>query len=65
MTPKEIDAFISAYSVCVGDADTQTVTDFMNKYNAGEYMDYFEHYTSIMDALMMWHSAIQFVNSNK
>lgn len=65
MTPKEIDAFIAAYSVCVGDADTETVTDYMHKYNAGIDVPYFHHYTSITDALMMWHSAIQFINSNK
>lgn len=65
MTPQETDQFIAAYSVCVGDVNTETVADFMRRYNAGEDVPYFHGYTSILDALMMWQSAIQFVNSNK
>ena len=59
MTPKEQTAFIDAYRMFVGDADRDTVTEFVSKYNAGEMMYKGSHFTSIMDALLMWHGAIK------
>ena len=59
MTPAEQTAFIDAYNMFVGDADRDTVTEFVRKYNAGEVIYKAQHYTSIMDALLMWHGAIK------
>ena len=60
MTPQEQEAFIDAYTVFVGDADRDTVTEFLRKYNAGETIHKGRHFTSIMDALLMWHSALHY-----
>ena len=59
MTPAEQIAFIDAYCTYVGDADRDTVTDFLARYNAGDVIYKGRHYTSIMDALLMWHGAVQ------
>ena len=58
MTPAEQTAFIDAYCMFVGDADRDTVIEFVRQYNAGDTI-YGRNYTSIMDALMMWHGAIK------
>lgn len=60
MTPVEQAAFIDAYTVFVGDADRDTVTEFMRQYNAGETILKDRHFTSIMDALLMWHGALHY-----
>ena len=59
MTIDEQKAFVNAYGqnvAMVADAD---VADFVRRYAAGEDIDYSGDYTSIMDALGMWHSAIK------
>ena len=60
MTPAEQTAFIDAYCTFVGDASRADVTNFVDRYNAGELIYRGQHYTSIMDALLMWHGAIQY-----
>jgi hypothetical protein len=57
MNTAEQTAFVEAYSRNVARASDTTVADFVRRYAAGEDMDYAGDYTSIMDALMMWHSA--------
>ena len=59
MTPQEQTAFIDTYNMFVGDADRDIVNEFVRQYNAGETPKYSEHFTSIMDALLMWHGAIK------
>ena len=59
MTIDEQKAFVKAYGqnvAMVADAD---VADFVARYAAGEDIHYSGDYTSIMDALGMWHSAIK------
>jgi hypothetical protein len=59
MKTDEQNAFVNAYGqnvAMVADAD---VADFVRRYAAGEDIDYSGDYTSIMDALGMWHSAIK------
>jgi len=60
MTPQEREAFVDAYSTFVGDADRATVTEFVRKFNAGETILKGRHFTSMMDALLMWHGAIRY-----
>ncbi len=57
MNTAEQTAFVEAYSRNVGTVKPREVLDFVRRYAAGEDMDYTHNYTSIMDALMMWHSA--------
>jgi len=59
MTPKEQKAFIEAYATNVSDVPDKLVVDFVRRYAAGEDIDYSYAYTSIMDALCMWNSAIK------
>ena len=59
MTPIEQAAFVKAYSKNVANHPKSVVADFVARYEAGENMDYFHEYTSIMDALGMWHDAIK------
>jgi hypothetical protein len=59
MKTDEQNAFVNAYGqnvAMVADAD---VADFVRRYAAGEDIDYSGDYTSIMDALGMWHNAIK------
>jgi hypothetical protein len=59
MTTDEQKAFVEAYAdnvAMVADAD---VADFVARYVAGEDIQYSGDYTSIMDALGMWHRAIK------
>ena len=60
MTNIEQAAFVEAYDNNVADAPHDYVTDFVARYSSGEDMPYCEYYTSIVDALGMWHSAIRF-----
>lgn len=55
MTPAEQTAFIDAYAFNVADAPREVVADFVARYVSGEDMDYSSDYTSIMDALGVWH----------
>lgn len=59
MKPIEQAAFVKAYSNNVASCPSNLVADFVARYEAGEDMDYSHEYTSIMDALGMWHDAIK------
>lgn len=58
MTPLEQAAFVKAYANNVADVPEELVAEFVRKWDAGIDMDYSSEYTSIMDSLMMWLSAI-------
>ena len=60
MNEKEQKAFVEAYANNVSGIDEKIVADFVARYESGEDIDYSCEYTSIMDALGMWHSAIRF-----
>ncbi len=65
MDSEEQNAFVKAYSSHVANADKATVEIFIKKHVEGIdhnelYNEFVEHYTSIMDALGVWESAIQF-----
>jgi len=60
MTPDEQKAFLDAYNNNVADASHEQAAEFLRRYVAGEEIDYTSDYTSIMDALGMWHAAILF-----
>lgn len=59
MNPAEQAAFVKAYCNNVAHHPDSLVADFVSRYEAGEDMDYSHEYTSIMDALGMWHDAIK------
>jgi hypothetical protein len=59
MTPAEQAAFVKSYGNNVAHLADSVVADFVARYEAGEDMDYSFEYTSIMDALGMWHDAIK------
>lgn len=58
MTPQEQKAFVEAYENNCNDMPKEYVADFVARYKAGENIPNGEGYTSIMDALGMWHDAI-------
>lgn len=58
MTLDEQQAFVKAYSTNVAMVDDADVADFVRRYCEGEDMQYSGDYTSIMDALGMWHDAV-------
>lgn len=58
MTPAEQAAFVQAYANNVADVPEELVADFVRKWDANMDIEYSSDYTSIMDALMMWLSAI-------
>ena len=60
MTPKEQSAFVEAYASSVADAPSDYVADFVARIESGEDMPYCVHYTSIVDALGVWHQAIKY-----
>jgi hypothetical protein len=60
MNEKEQAAFVEAYANNVSGIDEKIVADFVARYESGEDIDYSWEYTSIMDALGMWHAAIRF-----
>jgi hypothetical protein len=60
MTKLEQEAFVNAYASNVADAPTEYVEQFVARRESGEDMPYCEHYTSIVDALGIWHSAKSF-----
>ncbi len=60
MNKQEQTAFIYAYMHSVGDAPSDYVADFVARIESGEDMPYCEHYTSIVDALGMWHAGIRY-----
>ena len=61
MTDDEIRAFVRAYGRNVAMVSDEDVTNFVIDVNEGVDMsDYSGDFISIMDALGMWHDAIQF-----
>ena len=62
MTPLEQQAFVKAYDNTVCAVPRQRVAEFVRCYDAGEtLLNFASHeYTSIVDALGLWHQAIQF-----
>ena len=59
MTNEEQQAFVKAYSSNVAMVKDNVVADFVQRYSAGEDIDYSGDYTSIVDALLMWNDAIK------
>lgn len=59
MTPAEQDAFVEAYAQNVAEVHPTKVAAFVERYANGEDIDYAGDYTSIMDALCMWNTAIK------
>jgi len=57
MTPLEQQCFVEAYDNNVASAPHDYVVQFVARREAGEDMPYCEYYTSIVDALGVWHSA--------
>ena len=64
MTPQAQAAFVKAYGNNVAHHPDSLVADFVARYEAGEDMDYSHAYTSIVDALGMWHDAVKFTKVN-
>ena len=60
MNKEEQAAFVAAYCGNVGNAPPEYVEQFVARYESGEDMPYCEHYTSIVDALGMWHAGIRY-----
>jgi len=60
MNIEEQTAFLDAYAYNVADVPPELVKEFVEKYANGEDIEYSSDYTSIMDALGMWNSAIMF-----
>ena len=60
MTPEEHKAFVAAYGRNVAIVNSEAVADFVRQYSEGVDLDYCGDYVSVMDALMMWNSAIKF-----
>jgi hypothetical protein len=60
MNKQEQAAFVAAYCDNVGSALEDYVADFVTRLESGEDMPYCEHYTSIVDALGMWHAGIRY-----
>ena len=60
ITKEEQTPFLEAYCANVADASREQAEAFLTRYVAGEDIDYGSDYTSIMDALGMWHCAIMF-----
>ena len=61
MNELEQKAFVEAYANNVASAPSDYVADFVARYySSGEDMPYCEHYTSIVDALGMWHAGTRY-----
>jgi hypothetical protein len=66
MNTKEQAAFVKAYGTNVAHHSAEFVADFVARYEAKEDFDYSCEHISIMDALGMWHEAIEFhINQSK
>jgi hypothetical protein len=59
MNIDEQKAFVKAYSNNVAHNPDELVANFVARYESGEDINYSYEYTSIMDALGMWHDAIK------
>jgi hypothetical protein len=60
MDKTELNGFIDAYCSNVCDYSRDHVTSFMDAYLKDQDLSGFDGYTSIVDALGMWHEAIKF-----
>jgi hypothetical protein len=62
MTDKEIKAFADAFVNNVASVPYETVIAFVVMLNAGDtdFPEFSFHYTSIVDALGMWHAGARF-----
>ena len=61
MNKLEQAAFVTAYANNVADAPREIVEAFVTDYENGDDVEeYKQYYTSIMDALGVWHSAIRY-----
>ena len=58
-------AFIKAYLNSVGYAPKEYVEGFLDWLDADVAIEYGEYYTSVVDALGMWNSALYFANKLK
>jgi hypothetical protein len=65
MTKTEQAAFVKAYGQNVAHHSDVYVADFVARYVAGEDIDYSHEQISIIDALGMWHCAIQYQLQNQ
>jgi len=59
MNIDEQKAFVKAYSNNVAHHNDSIVAEFVARYESDENFNYSYEYTSIMDALGMWHDAIK------
>ena len=60
MNKSEQAAFVAAFGSNVSGIDDTIVADFVARYESGEDIDYSSEHTPIMDALGMWHAAINY-----
>lgn len=60
MNEAEQKAFVKAYDVHVNHMPADFVADFVKRHVNGEKIPYQEGYSSIMDALGVWHEAVRF-----
>ena len=60
MNTLEKEAFLKSYSTNVASVSDSDLRVFVDRYLAGEDLDYSHDYSSIMDALGVWHDAIAF-----
>jgi hypothetical protein len=58
-------AFIETYADNVAELSKDKVSDFIERYNRGENIEYSEGYAGIMDALGIWRDAIAWNLRNK
>ena len=57
------EAFIKAYGKCVAVAPEAVVREFISRYHENHddlYEEFSEYYASIVDAYLVWESAIKF-----
>lgn len=52
--------FADAYASNVAHVGRDRVLEFLEKYYASDDVEYCEDYTSIVDALGMWHEGVKF-----
>jgi hypothetical protein len=61
MNKSEQAAFVAAFCDNVASLPEHIVEGFVSAYeNGDDVSEYSEHYTSIMDALGMWHAGVHF-----
>jgi hypothetical protein len=59
MTNEERKAFAEAYANNVAHLNKDDVMAFLEEYYTNDFLDYSGDYTSLVDALCMWHDAIK------